>query len=180
MERCGTCTLNSLWISLKRRRSIASGTWRSRPAVVRSRCGFHDRRAGYRDVVNVVRRLNPGQEVLFPNSLETHLWLVGRSVFDLDRVDKHTRAILIAAEDQSLEFVIRKTAYGVRACGECLTTDHKLEWQCYNNLAPNLCFGSRTQPKKANECEQKARVLLPHDFSFKTFGFSLIRAALEL
>src|SRR5713226_2222036 len=165
MERCGT-SHSELPLDIPENDDlVASGTSRSRPVIVRSRCGFQDLRAGYRDVVNVVCCLNPGQEVLFPNSLETHLGLVSRSVFDLYRVHKHTSPIFIAAQDQSFGFIIRKTTYCVCACGECLTTDHKLEGQRYNNLAPSLCFGSHTQPKKANECEQNARVLLLHDFS---------------
>src|SRR5260370_42031873 len=97
-----------------------------------------DLRAGYRDFVNVVCCLNSGQEELFPNSLETHLGLVSRRVFHLGRVDKHTLTTLLVAEDDSVEFFIRKPAYGVRACGERLTTDHKIEWQRYNNLPSNL------------------------------------------
>src|SRR5260370_33097117 len=102
---------------------------------------------------------------MFPHSLETYAGFVGMSALDLNRMYKHTRTIYIAAEDQSFEFIIRKTTQRVSACEKCLTTDNKLEGQRYNNLAPNLCFGSHTQPKKANECEQNARVLLLHDFS---------------
>jgi len=50
---------------------------------VRSRCGLDDHRAGHGDVINVVFSLNPGEEVLFANSLETHLGLVA-STFDLE------------------------------------------------------------------------------------------------
>lgn len=33
----------------------------------------------------LLRYLNPAEEVLFPNSLKTQLWLVGKTAFDLDR-----------------------------------------------------------------------------------------------
>src|SRR5260370_10535566 len=102
---------------------------------------------------------------MFPHSLETYAGFVGMSAFDLNRMYKHTSTIFIAAEDQSFEFIIRKTTQRVSACGKCLTTDHKLEGQRYNNLAPNLRFGTNTQPKKANAREQNARVHLLHDFS---------------
>jgi len=114
-----------------------------------------------------VRCPNLGQEVLFPDSLEAHLRLVGGSFLDLDRMNKHTCMTLVVAEDYSVKFVIRKTADGVCARREGLATDHKFERQFYNNLAPNLRVGNRTQPEKANECEQQARILLhDHDFSF--------------
>jgi len=81
MERCGT-SHSELPLDIPENDDlVASGTSRSRPVIVRSRCCFQDLRAGYRDVVNVVCCLNSGQEVLFPNSLETHLGLVSRSVF---------------------------------------------------------------------------------------------------
>src|SRR5260370_22389684 len=102
---------------------------------------------------------------MFPLSLEPSAGFVGMSAFDLNRMYKHTSTIFIAAEDQSFEFIILKTTQRVSACGKCLTTDRKLEGQRYNNLAPNLRFGIHPQPKKANECEQNARVLLLHDFS---------------
>jgi len=115
---------------------------------VESRCGLHDHRTGQRDVINVVPCLNPAEEVLFSYSLETYAGFVGVSAFDLNRMYKHASTIFMAAEDQSCEFIIRKMTQRVSACGKCLTTDHKLEGQRYNNLAPNLCFGSHTQPKE--------------------------------
>src|SRR5260370_11827931 len=106
MERCGT-SHSELPLDIPENDDlVASGTSRSRPVIVRSRCGFQDLRAGYRDVVNVVCCLNSGQEVLFSNSLETYLGLVSRSVFDLDRVDKQPLTSLTVAEEDPLVFVI--------------------------------------------------------------------------
>ncbi len=73
-----------------------------------SRCGLHDHRAGQGDVINVVRCLNPAEEVLFPYSLETYAGFVAMSAFDLNWMYKHASTIFIAAEDQSCEFIIRK------------------------------------------------------------------------
>jgi len=85
---------------------------------VRFRCGLHDQRAGHGDVIDVVRCLNPGEEMLSPGSLETYVGFVGRSAFDLNGMYKHTSTIFVAAEDQSIEFVIRNAT-------ECVATNSK-------------------------------------------------------
>jgi hypothetical protein len=116
-----------------------------------------------------------------PNALETHLGLVGGSTFDLDWVHRHTDSMVAVAQDQSVEFIVRKSTWRVCARGKRLAIDHKLEGQCYTNLASNVSPGSRTQYKKANDCEQNTREFHFHNFSCQTFGFSLLmRAALDL
>src|SRR5258708_19298951 len=110
MERCGT-SHSELPLDIPENDDlVASGTSRSRPVIVRSRCGFQDLRARYRDVVNVVCCLNSGQEVLFPNSFETHLGLVSRRVFDLGRVDKHTLTTPPLPKNNPFKFFFPKTA----------------------------------------------------------------------
>jgi hypothetical protein len=44
---------------------------------------------------------------LIPNSLETHLGLVGGGAFDLDWVYKHTDSMVMVAQEQSVEFIVR-------------------------------------------------------------------------
>jgi hypothetical protein len=53
--------------------------------------------------------------VLFPDSLEAHLRLVGGSLLDLDWMNKHACTTLAVAEEYSVKFVIRKTADKVGA-----------------------------------------------------------------
>src|SRR5271170_1843491 len=99
---------------------------------------------GYGDVINVPCCLNCAEEVLIPNLLETHVWLVGRSAFALKREHKHTGTIVTAGELQCAEFIKRQMTHLVCTCGECLSADHKLEGHHYNNVVPNLRLGSHT------------------------------------
>ena len=84
---------------------------------------------GYRNVIGLQCRLNCTEEVLFPNSLETHLGIVGGSAFTHIREHKHTGTIVTTSEDQRAGVTIRQMTYLVCACGECLSTDYKLERQ---------------------------------------------------
>jgi hypothetical protein len=145
---------------------VARGASRRGPVATGLLCVLHDRRVGHSDVINVGCGLNPGQEELFPNSLETHLGLVGRSAFDLDWVYKHTDLMVIVAQDQSVEFIIRKSSKRVCTWGERLAIQHKLEGQRYTNLASNVCLGSQTEHKNASECKQNTREFSFHNFSY--------------
>jgi hypothetical protein len=59
-------------------------------------------------------------------------------LFNLDGMHKHADPIFIAAQNQSCEFIIRKKTYSVCACGECLTTDNKVEEKRYKTIGFSL------------------------------------------
>src|SRR5271163_2224606 len=99
---------------------------------------------GYGEVINVPCCLDCAEEVLISNLLETHVWLVGRSAFALKREHIQAGTIVTTSEQQWAEFIKRRMAQLVYACGECLSVDHKLEGHRYNNVVPNLRLGSHT------------------------------------
>jgi hypothetical protein len=76
---------------------VVPGTLRSVGVLVRSDRGLHDRRAGQREVINVVCGPDAAEEILSCNFCETDLRVVLRGVFYVDGVHNNTCVSVVAA-----------------------------------------------------------------------------------
>ena len=77
--------------------SVVPGTLGSVGVLVRSDRSLHDRRAGQREVINVVCGPDAAKEILSCNFCETDLRVVLRGIFYVDGVHNNTCVSVVAA-----------------------------------------------------------------------------------
>jgi hypothetical protein len=114
--------------------------------------------------------LNLAEEMLVPNLLERHAWLLGaRFVGDLAREDHNRDAVFKAADHQSPFVVITDAVDPVSSRWKCFSRRDELVGDVDDDLIHGLTLGGKRQRSQPKKRTQNSHAMLSHHFSFVTF-----------